>query len=78
MMRIMVCGDADVIARNMHETAKAANNLVLLMSGMVAITSSIRLRGIEIIELPQIEIAPTPSLKFGGNRPYLKKKKGRS
>lgn len=78
MTRIMVCGDADVIARNMPEITKAANNLVLLMGGMVGVASQIRLRAIEIIESPQIEMAQAPSPKFGSNRPYLKKKKGRS
>lgn len=78
MTRIMVCGDVDVIARNMPEITKAANNLVALMGGVAGIASKIRLRDIEIIEFPQIEMTLPPSPKFGGNRPYLKKKKGRS
>ena len=78
MTRIMVCGDADVIARNMHEITKATDNLVVLMGGMVGITSKIRLRAIEIIEFPKIEMTLPPSPKFGSNHPYLKKKKGRS
>lgn len=78
MTRIMVCGDADVMARNMHEITKAADNLVVLMGGMVGVASKIRLRDIEIIDLPQIEIEQAPSPKFGSNRAYLKKKKGRS
>lgn len=78
MTRIMVCGDADVIERNIHEIAKAADILVVAMGGVVNASSKIWPRYIEIINLPQIEMEHVPSPKFGSNRPYLKKKKGRS
>lgn len=78
MTRIMVCGDADVITRNMHEIKKAADILVVAMGGVINSASKINLRNIEIIEFPKIEMTLPPSPKFGSNRPYLKKKKGRS
>lgn len=77
-MRIMVCGDMDVITRNIHEIAKAADILVVAMGGVVNASSKIWPRDIEIIEFPKIKMTLPPSPKFGSNRPYLKKKKGRS
>ena len=78
MTRIMVVGDNEVITRNMQEVMKAADILVVAMGGVIDAVSKIKMRDIEIIEFPQIEMTLPPSPKFGSNRPYLKKKKGRS
>lgn len=78
MKRIMVVGDSKLINWNMQEIMKAADILVVAMGGVIDASSKIWPHDIGIMDLPQIEMEQMPSPKFGSNRPYLKKKKGRS